>query len=37
MEDLERRFQILAGLEASERLGMVRKKLQTLQKLAAER
>lgn len=37
MEDLEQRPQVLAGLEASERLGVVREKLQALQKLAAER
>ncbi|XP_076785650.1 spectrin beta chain, non-erythrocytic 5 isoform X3 [Arvicanthis niloticus] len=37
MKDLEQRLQILAGLEASERLGVVREKLQALQKLAAER
>lgn len=37
MKDLEQRLQIVAGLEASEHLGVVREKLQALQKLAAER
>lgn len=37
MEDLEQRFQTLAGFEAPERLGVVREKLQALQKLADER
>ncbi|XP_038962424.1 spectrin beta chain, non-erythrocytic 5 isoform X3 [Rattus norvegicus] len=37
MEDLEQRFQTLAGFEASERLVVVREKLQALQKLADDR
>ncbi|GAB1286757.1 Spectrin beta, non-erythrocytic 5 [Apodemus speciosus] len=37
VEDLEQRFQTLAGFGASEQLGVVREKLQALQKLADER
>lgn len=37
MEDLEQRFQTLAGFEASEQLSVVQGKLQALQKLADER
>ncbi|XP_029391606.1 LOW QUALITY PROTEIN: spectrin beta chain, non-erythrocytic 5 [Mus pahari] len=37
MEDLEQRFQTLAGFEAPERLSVVREKLQALQKLVDER
>ncbi|XP_036040911.1 spectrin beta chain, non-erythrocytic 5 [Onychomys torridus] len=37
VEDLEQRFQTLTGFEASEQLGMVRERLQALQKLADAR
>lgn len=37
VQDLEQRFHTLAGFEASEQLGVVREKLQALQKLADER